>query len=143
MVDRRRKSKRPSGLAPNDQYDIALIAVRRDQVASGVPGLAANHRIPILIFMLNNPTGSSDLAQALGRDRVLLGFPGAGGTRDRHLVRYAMIAQQPTTLGELDGRRSARVRLIAAALRQSGFPTRLSRDMDAWLKTHAFFVTAV
>jgi 2-dehydropantoate 2-reductase len=59
---------------------------------------------PILIFMLNNPTGSSDLAQALGRDRVLLGFPGAGGTRDRHLVRYAMIAQQPTTLGELDGR---------------------------------------
>jgi ketopantoate reductase len=104
MVDRRRKSKRPSGLAPNDQYDIALIAVRRDQVASVVPGLAANHRIPILIFMLNNPTGSSDLAQALGRDRVLLGFPGAGGTRDRHLVRYAMIAQQPTTLGELDGR---------------------------------------
>jgi 2-dehydropantoate 2-reductase len=69
----------------NDQYDIALIAVRRDQVASVVPGLAANHRIPILIFMLNNPTGSSDLAQALGRDRVLLGFPGAGGTRDGHL----------------------------------------------------------
>jgi 2-dehydropantoate 2-reductase len=62
---------------PNDQYDIALISVRRDQVASVVPEFTTNHRIPILIFMLNNPTGTTDLAQALGRDRVLLGFPGA------------------------------------------------------------------
>ena len=80
-------------LGPNDQFDAALIAVRRDQVASVMPELTANYRIPTLIFMLNNPTGSSELAQALGRDRVLLGFPGAGGTRDGHLVRYAMIAQ--------------------------------------------------
>ena len=143
MVDRRRKSKRPSGLAPTINTTIALIAVRRDQVASVVPELTANHRIPTLIFMLNNPTGSSDLAQALGRDRVLLGFPGAGGTRDGHLVRYAMIAQQPTTLGELDGQRTARLRELVETFRQSGFRTTTSRDMDAWLKAHAFFVTAV
>ena len=93
--------------------------------------------------MLNNPTGSSDLAQAFGRDRVLLGFPGAGGTRDGHLVRYAMIAQQPTTLGELDGRRTARLRELVETFRQSGFRTTMSREMDAWLKAHAFFVTAV
>jgi hypothetical protein len=49
-------------------------------VASVVPEFTANNRIPTLIFMLNNPTGSIDLAQALGRDPVLLGFPGAGGT---------------------------------------------------------------
>jgi 2-dehydropantoate 2-reductase len=130
-------------LGPNDQYDMALITVRRDQVASVVPELTANHRLPTLIFMLNNPTGSSDLAQALGRDPVLLGFPGAGGTRDGHLVRYAMIAQQPTTLGELDGRRTARLRKLVETFRQSGFRTTTSRDMDAWLKAHAFFVTAV
>ncbi len=130
-------------LGPDDQYDVALIAVRRDQVASIVPELTANNRIPTLIFMLNNPTGSSDLAQALGRDRVLLGFPGAGGTRDGHLVRYAMIAQQPTTLGELDGKRTPRLRRLVETFRQCGFPTTTSRDMDAWLKAHAFFVTAI
>ena len=59
-------------LGPNDQYDIALIAVRRDKVASVVPELTANHRIPTLIFMLNNPTGSSDLAQALGGSLPIL-----------------------------------------------------------------------
>jgi 2-dehydropantoate 2-reductase len=130
-------------LGPDDQYDIALIAVRRDQVSNIVPELTANHCVPTLIFMLNNPTGSSDLAQALGRDRVLLGFPGAGGTRHGHLVRYAMIAQQPTTLGELDRQRTARLRKLAEAFRECGFPTKISRDMDAWLKAHAFFVTAV
>ena len=45
-------------LGPDDQYDIALIAVRRDQVASVLPELTANHRIPTMIFMLNNPTGA-------------------------------------------------------------------------------------
>ena len=65
-------------LGPNDQYDTALIAVRRDQVASVVPELTANHRIPTLIFMLNNPTGSSDLAQALGRDARLAATRGYG-----------------------------------------------------------------
>ena len=130
-------------LGPDDQYDVALIAVRRDQVPSIVPELTANNRIPTLIFMLNNPTGSSDLAQALGRDRVLLGFPGAGGTRDGHLVRYAMIAQQPTTLGELDGKQTPRLRRLVETFRQCGFPTTTSRDMDAWLKAHAFFVTAI
>ncbi len=130
-------------LGLDDQYDIALITVRRDQVASVVPELIANRRIPTLIFMLNNPTGSGDLAQAVGRDRVLLGFPGAGGTREGHLVRYAMIAQQPTTLGEFDGQRTARLRKLVETFGQCGLRTTTSRDMDGWLKAHAFFVTAV
>jgi 2-dehydropantoate 2-reductase len=130
-------------LGPDDQYDVALITVRRDQVARVLPELTGNRRIPTFLFMLNNPTGSSDLAQALGRDRVLLGFPGAGGTRDGHLIRYAMIAQQPTTLGELDGKRSPRLLELVEIFRHCGFPTTISRDMDAWLKAHAFFVTAV
>ena len=96
-----------------------------------------------MFFMLNNPVGSSDLVRALGQDRVLLGFPGAGGTLDGHIVRYALISQQPTTLGELSGRSAARVRSLARSLKAAGFPTTISRDMDAWLKAHAFFVTAI
>ena len=34
-----------------------------------------------MLFMLNNPVGSNDLVSALGEDRLLLGFPGAGGRR--------------------------------------------------------------
>ena len=129
-------------IAADDRYDIALVTVRRDQLASAVPKLKASS-IPNLLFMLNNPTGAESLAEVLGRDRVLLGFPGAGGARDRHVIQYALIPQQPTTLGELDGQISSRLREIEMALKTSGFPTRISRHMDAWLKAHAFFVTAV
>ena len=128
---------------PDEQYDIALVTVRLDQLASAVEELQACRSIPNLLFMLNNPRGSASLAQALGRNRVLLGFPGAGGARDRHVVRYALIPQQPTTLGEINGQQTGRLREIAMALKTSGFPTRISHHMDAWLKAHAFFVTAV
>jgi 2-dehydropantoate 2-reductase len=130
-------------LGSDDQYDIALITVRRDQIVGVMPELTANRCIPIIVFMLNSPAGPTNLARALGQDRMLLAFPGAGGTREGYLIRYAMIAQQPTTLGELDGRQTARLRNLARAFRESGFSTTISRDMDAWLRAHAFFVTAV
>lgn len=130
-------------LAPDDQYDVALITVRRDQLATVMPALQANRGIRTVLFMLNNPIGTNDLARALGQDRVLLGFPGAGGTMDGNLVRYALISQQPTTLGELTGPRTERLRDLVGVFRAAGFPTTIPGDMDAWLKAHAFFVTAI
>jgi 2-dehydropantoate 2-reductase len=130
-------------LGSEDRYDLALIIVRRNQLSSIMPQLAANHRVPTLLFMLNNPAGSAELSRVLGQNRVLLGFPGAGGTRDGHVVHYAMIPQQPTMLGEPGGKRTPSLHGVARALRTSGLRVRLARNMDAWLKAHAFFVTAV
>lgn len=130
-------------LYAEDSYDVALITVRRDQLFSVMPDLASNKNIPTVLFMLNNPLGSAELIDALGVDRVLLGFPGAGGTLEGPIVLYAMIAQQPTTLGEPNGRETIRLRVIAEALRASGFRTQIDNDMDAWLSCHAFFVTSV
>jgi 2-dehydropantoate 2-reductase len=129
-------------LAPDDCYDLALVTVRRDQLAAILPVLGAN-RVATMLFMLNNPTAAGDLAWAVGKDRVLLGFPGAGGTLEDQTVRYAMIAQQPTTVGEPSGMRTHRLAEIADLFGNAGFPTRTCSNMDAWLKTHAFFVTAV
>jgi len=130
-------------LCAEDKYDLALISVRRDQLPSIMPDIAANANIPIVLFMLNNPLGSASLASALGVDRVLLGFPGAGGTLEGHVVRYAMIAQQPTTVGEPTGMHTTRPQALVKMLRAAGFRTRRDSDMDAWLGAHAFFVTSV
>jgi 2-dehydropantoate 2-reductase len=130
-------------LLAEDSYDMALVAVRRDQLASIMADLTSNRVIPFVLFMLNNPQGSTRLLDILGSDRVLLGFPGAGGTLEGHVVRYAMIAQQPTMVGEPSGKRSTRLRVLAEALRASGFRTRMENDMDAWLSAHALFITAV
>ena len=76
-------------LLPKDSFDMALVAVRRDQLSNVMPALAANSNIPSVLFMLNNPSGAVALVDALGAGRVLLGFPGAGGAMDGHVVRYA------------------------------------------------------
>lgn len=130
-------------LNAEDEYDMALIAVRRDQLPGAMPDIVANRNIPLVLFMLNNPSGSAPLVGALGVDRVVLGFPGAGGTLEGHVVHYAMIAQQPTTVGEPARMYTARPRALVKMLRAAGFRTRRDSDMDAWLVAHAFFVTSV
>ncbi len=130
-------------LCAQDAYDMALITVRKDQLPSIMPALTANRSIPMVLFMLNNPLGSALLVDSLGLDRVLLGFPGAGGTFEDYVVRYAMIAQQPTTIGEPRGIHTARPEALAETMRSAGFPARIDRDMDGWLSSHAFFVTSV
>ena len=130
-------------LAPDDVYDLALVCVRLDQVAATLPDLAANQQIPLVVFLLNNPTGTKLLVEQLGSQRVVLGFPGMGGTREGTRVRYVRIRQQPTTLGEVDGRITPRLRRLSAMLERAGFPTSLSHSMDGWLKTHAVFVSSI
>jgi 2-dehydropantoate 2-reductase len=130
-------------LSAEDSYDMVLVAVRWDQLSGIMPDLTLNTNSPTVLFMLNNPLGSAGLVDALGADRVLLGFPGAGGTLEGNVVRYAIITQQPTTLGEPNGTETARLLTIADAFRASGFRTRTDGDMAAWLSSHAFFVTSV
>ncbi len=81
-------------LAPDDVYDLALVCVRLDQVAATVPGLVANQQIPTVVFLLNNPTGTKPLVEELGAQRIVLGFPGIGGTREGTRVRYVRIRQR-------------------------------------------------
>jgi 2-dehydropantoate 2-reductase len=126
-----------------DSYDMVLVTVRRDQLSGILPDLALNRNTPSVLFMLNNPSGSSALIEALGPCRVMLGFPGAGGTMEGYVVYYRMISQQPTTIGEPNGKKTARLQTLFQTLRACGFRVRIDNDMDAWLTSHAFFVTSV
>jgi len=119
-------------------YDLALITVRRDQLAQIIPDLLAAPNIATILLMLNNPLGAGPVD-----DRFIAGFPGAGGTLEANVVRYALIPQQPTTVGEPGGRESPRLHTIVQTLRSAGFKTHISRNMDGWLKSHAFFITAI
>lgn len=129
-------------LLPDDHYDWILVVMRKNQVAEILPPLAANST-PNVLFLVNNAAGPDEYIAALGRERVVLGFPGAGGARERHIVRYRLVSAQPTTLGEIDGQITPRLRQIAQALTDAGFPAAFSSNMDAWLKTHVALVSPV
>ena len=130
-------------LDPDADYDLALVVVRADQIDALLPDLQANRGVKTFLFLHNRAAGHAALAQAVGPERLLLGFPGAGGWLDGAIVRYRLIPEQPTTVGEPDGSLSPRLRDIAKVLLAAGFNVALSRRMDDWLKTHAMLVTAI
>jgi len=132
-----------ANLLPDADYDLALVVVRAEQIDALLPELSANRGVRTFLFLHNRAAGHAALAQAVGPERLLLGFPGAGGWLDGATVRYRLIPEQPTTIGEPDGSLSPRLRQIAKALEQAGFAIALSRHMDDWLKTHAMLVTAI
>jgi 2-dehydropantoate 2-reductase len=124
-------------VGPDDTYELAVVVLRRNQIPSILPLLARATRISSVLFLGNNAAGSSDLVEALGRDRVLIGMVNAGGERQGHVVRYLWWPRLPLQLGELDGRRSARTDAIVRAFETAGLPARVRAHMDAYLKTHA------
>jgi 2-dehydropantoate 2-reductase len=130
-------------LGPAERYDLAVVVMGKHQVAAILPRLAANKQIPSVLFLHNNAGGPQAMIETLGRERVLLGFAGAGGKREGHVIDYLLIKQQPTTLGEVDGRTTPRLEQMANAFKDAVFPVAISANIDAALKTHAVLFTCV
>jgi len=130
-------------LKPDDSYDLVLVVMRRNQVADVLPDLAAGRRSALVVFMVNNPLGYDEWLQAVGRERLLVGFAGAGGTRVDGVVYYHVVSRhlQPTTFGEPEGGVTERVKALARVFGQAGFPTAVCSDMNAWQKTHVAWVS--
>jgi 2-dehydropantoate 2-reductase len=130
-------------LNPEDDFDLALVVVRKNQLDAVLPPLEHNPCIPDILFMFNNAAGPAEMIRAVGRERVLLGFPGGGGTRRGGVVRFLQSGRnaQPTTIGELDGGVSLRLLRIARTFEEAGLPVNICTSMDAWLKTHAAIIS--
>jgi 2-dehydropantoate 2-reductase len=117
-----------------------LVIMRKNHALQILPTLAANGRTPNVLFLMNNAAGPGELIEALGRRRVLIGFPGAAGYREGHVVHYlAGTAEEPWPiyLGEADGRTTARTTAVAQIIGGGlGFEAQIRPDMDTWLKYH-------
>jgi 2-dehydropantoate 2-reductase len=131
-------------LAPSDRYDLIMVVMRKNQALAILPTLAANTATPTVLFMMNNAAGAADLCAALGRERVMLGFPLPGGERAGHVMRIVPVgaAQQWTIpIGEPDGRITERTRHVAEVLSSMrGYRVELRHDMEAWLTCHVAVV---
>ncbi len=128
-------------LRPEDRYDLILVVLRHNHLAPILPVLASNRHSPTVLFMMNNAEGAGPLVEALGPERVLLGFPLPGGHRDGDVVRIVPVDEDhPYTLpiGEVDGAIRPRTREVAEVLSSMrGYDVDLRSDMENWLKYHA------
>jgi 2-dehydropantoate 2-reductase len=120
-------------------YDLVLVAVRRDQLPSACAGLTGLAAQPAIVFFGNNPAGRAAITGDMAGD-TYLGFPGIGGVMTDGTADYVRIRQQPTALQQTSDPRLA---ALGAALRDRGFAVQRVTDMDGWLIYHAAFIACV
>ena len=128
--------------ATGDRFDLVLVPVRAEQLVSTLPVLTGLTDHSDVLFFGNTANRQAELTAALG-ERAVFGFPAAGGTRDGSVVKYVLIAQQKTMLGEPDGTTSPRVRHLQSVLSEAGFPTLISANIEDWLLAHAAVVVPI
>ena len=127
-------------LAPDDAYDLVLVVMRKNHALQILPVLAANRHTPNILFLMNNAAGPGALVEALGQERVLIGFPSSAGYHEAHTVHCLTGTEEDKAyvpFGEVDGRITGRTRQVARILESApGFGAKIRTDMDAWLKYH-------
>jgi ketopantoate reductase len=127
-------------LAPGDAYDLVLVIMRKNHAVQILPTLAANRHTPNVLFLMNNAAGPGVLVEALGSERVLIGFPGSAGYYEGYAVHCLTGTEDdkaPVLLGEIDGRITERTRQVARILDTApGLAAEIHTDMDTWLKYH-------
>ncbi len=133
-------------LAPEDRYNLAIVLIRRNKLTPVFETLASCPNILNILFMGNNALGFTDYLSALPRERVLFGFPGAGGGFREHIVHYAdretlKGKQRPVILGEIDGIQSDRLSSIKGLFESAGVPVDMPPNIDGWLRYHVALVS--
>jgi 2-dehydropantoate 2-reductase len=121
------------------EYDIVVVAVRRDQLASACAELAVLAGKPAIVFLGNNPAGRPAINNDMPGE-VYLGFPGVGGVMTSGTADYVRIRPQPTVLQETSDPRLA---ALESALSSRGFAVQRITDMDGWLAYHAAFIACI
>jgi len=126
-------------LNSDDRYDLILVIMRKNSALKILPILAENHS-PKVLFLMNNAAGPGALMDALGAERVLIGFPGAAGYKEESKIVYINAEpEQPAVinLGLPGGGTSDELENIAAELEKGRYlETEIQENMDAWSKYH-------
>jgi len=130
-------------LNPEDEYDIILVIMQRQQISSILPIISKNKKSPTVIFLGNNVNGAEEYLQYIDKEKILLGFGGPGGYREEGVVVIAYIDKAIMYFGELDGNKSRRVEEITDVFEKSGIKIEVHENIDAWLKTHMAFISAL
>ena len=133
-------------LKPDDEYDLVIVLIRKNKLPPVIEILAASTGVSNVLFMGNNALGFDTYVKHLPVEKVLFGFPGAGGGIREQVVHYAdrekpKAKRRAVTIGEIDGRIRERTLAIKSLFESAGVPVDLNPDIDGWLKYHVALVS--
>ena len=141
------KIKTIDTLNEEDIYDYIIVPVQNNQIDNILSFLAKNKSNNI-VFVVNNPLGYDKWIKEIGYNRIIIGFPSAGGERKDGIVYYFIGKGinkifQSTTFGELNGKKTKRIIELYKIFKKSGFSPSINNKMDWWQKTHVAVVSPI
>ena len=122
-------------------FDYIFVPIRYNQIETALSELAANKSHNI-VTMANNPNGYEKWESLVGKGRLIPAFAGAGGKIEDDILHFKFTPRilQPTTFGEIDGTITDRIRGLAEIFKSCKIPYSISKNMDAWQKSHIALV---
>src|SRR5215469_8270912 len=134
-------------LNEDDTYDYIIVVVQTNQINDILPVLAKN-KSQNIVFVVNNPLGYENWIKSVGYKRIMIGFPSAGGERANGVVNFFIgkgITKlfQATTFGELNGKKTNRLKKLYSIFKKSDFSPSINNKMDWWQKTHVSVILPV
>jgi 2-dehydropantoate 2-reductase len=128
-------------LSDNDIYDFIFVPVRNDQMPSALTAIRDNKSK--IIVTLSNSVGYGKWTAIVG-DRLIPGFPGAGGELSEGILRAQFGGKvQGTILGEISGERTTRIERIAKIFETANLPYEISTNIRAFHLSHAAFAASI
>lgn len=129
---------------PEETFDLVAVFLRKNQLPEALPELQKANASSYL-FMGNNVEGPESLGEVLGPERILMGFPGAGGIMEEEVVRFVESdegrgSRWGVTIGEIDGSRGERIQSIAELFSRASINVDIVDNITAWITTHAAIV---
>ncbi|CAM3207474.1 ketopantoate reductase family protein [Paenibacillus lupini] len=122
-------------LENDDIYDYIFVPVRYDQAKSSLTAIKNNKSKTIVT--LTNTIGYDSWLEIVG-DRLLPGFPGAGGDikEDVLYAQFGSEKHQGTIFGEINGRTTERVKELAQLFESVNLHYEIQKDILAFHISH-------
>lgn len=130
-------------------YDIILVALRSGQVTDALRQIASRSSAKAVLVIGNNLEDLGAEAEAIGSERLVLGFGAFGGYREGAGIAYldGRTKEKPqdrnigaTTIGILGEASRPALEIVREALASAGLPCRESTDISSYLICHAALV---
>lgn len=139
------RAKLVEKLDSEDHYGLVVVAMRKSSRLAVCPILGENKNLQDVLFLGNDVSGFHRYFDHLPAEKVLLGFPGAGGGWDGDDL-VIVDKEKPNGksrslyVGELDSKTRERTEQIREFFEGAGLPVSVESDIDGWLKYHFAFM---
>ncbi|MCH5296466.1 MAG: ketopantoate reductase family protein [Ruminococcus sp.] len=131
-------------LTDDDCYEYIFLTVKENQVYSALKELS-NNNSPNIVTMVNTLEEYCAWEEICGRGRILPAFPGAGGSFEGDVLKADLTPWiiQPTTFGEISGKKTERLLKLEVLFKQSHIPYQIVKDMHEWQLCHLAMVVPI